>query len=382
MIIEVTGTSTHNKGAELMLLTIKQHFEERFPQATLATDASFGTWQERGAYGIATKFEIRRWGRSRVALQLMPSSFRKVLGVVREAEVDFIIDAAGFAFGDQHPLERIRTFAVQAERWKTQGKPVILLPQALGPFRKPGYDAEFSRIVNAAKLVFARDPLSMQYAEQACCHTDKLRLAPDFTNLLKPSLTRSSSKSRRICIVPNQRMLKHAVNKSAKESYFVFLQQVIEHARAREFEPVGLLHGVEDGQLIGALNKRLETILPVENLRDPLSIKRFIGESHLVIGSRFHALVSALSQCVPALATSWSHKYEALFADYNQERCILPVDVGPEVIKACFDRVSGTNRKAVVDSLRRCAKKQEKYVHAMWDEVDDILGFGLGQDTV
>lgn len=361
------------------MMAILQHFQERHPQVRLAADLSFGSWQERAAYGLATKLKIGRWGRSRIALHLMPASFRQALGVVREAEVDAVLDAAGFAFGDQHPLERILRFAKQAERWTVLGKPVILLPQALGPFEKPGYAAAFGQLAAAATLVFARDAASLQHARQACGEQSKLRLAPDFTNLLKPGLTALSAESCRVCVVPNQRMLEQAANEAGRDSYIDFLLHSIEQVRERDFEPVALLHDADDRHLVERLNDRLTDKLPITDLRDPLAIKRFIGESHLVIGSRFHALVSALAQGVPALATSWSHKYEALFADYGQADCVLPADVSRDDLGAHIVRLLGKGRAPVVAAIRERAADQERSVRAMWGEVEVALGLPSSQ---
>ncbi len=54
----------------------------------------------------------------------------------------------------------------------------------------------------------------------------------------------------------------------------------------------------------------------------------------LVVSSRFHGCVSALSQAVPCLATGWSHKYQALFDDFGlPEGLLQPVDPDTAVLR-------------------------------------------------
>ena len=126
--------------------------------------------------------------------------------------------------------------------------------------------------------------------------------------------------------------------------------------------------------LFKRINSMLNKELPVQDISDPLEIKRFIGESHLVIGSRFHALASALSQGVPALATSWSHKYEALFEDYGQEHCIVPVDGDIGQVQGLLGNLTGSERTEVVALIREKAQALEQRTRAMWREVDAALG--------
>ena len=101
----------------------------------------------------------------------------------------------------------------------------------------------------------------------------------------------------------------------------------------------------------------------------PVRLKKIIGESHLLVGSRFHALVSALSQAVPAVGTSWSHKYEMLFEDYNCSDYLVDLEKNmKEVVQAALKNHDLITQELAVRGLKLC-KDSEK----MWYEVDNVI---------
>ena len=370
-----------NKGAELMLVAIREHFTDCRRDIRLAVDAGFGRYEDRAKYGLWYKPHIKKWGRSRISLKMLPGSFARQLGIVAEGEIDVLLDASGFAFGDQHPAERSVRFARQVAKAKKAGQKVILLPQALGPFEKPAIRDAFSRIVGVSHLVFARDRISLEYARTAAGNDERIRLAPDFTNLVKPSLTSPSDQIKRVLIIPNQRMIEKAKNPGEAAGYISLLSTFIRLAYEANLEPDLLLHGEDDRALVNTLLEQDGTRLPVLEETDPVIIKKMIGESHLVIASRYHALVSALSQGVPAIGTSWSHKYGELFKDYSCPELIVGVQSGKEASRAAFEKVigpeSGTLRKTLMENAFELACK----VQEMWKQVDACLGLEQSENT-
>ena len=95
MIIEISGCNTHNKGAELMLLAIKQHFDSVDANVRLAVNHWFGPYEDRAKYGLWSKLSTNRFGRSRILIELMPSSFRRAFGLVHDKDTAAILDASG-----------------------------------------------------------------------------------------------------------------------------------------------------------------------------------------------------------------------------------------------------------------------------------------------
>ena len=373
MIIEVAGTNTRNKGAELMLVAIREHFDA-CSDVQLAVDQFFGSYRERAKYGVRQKVALNGWGRSRLAVALMPEEFRRSFGLVRDDDVDVLIDASGFAFGDQHPPERTIQFAERVEAAKRAGKPVVLLPQALGPFTTPSIREAFVRVVDAADLVFARDDVSMKHAQDAAGKSEHLKQAPDFTNLVKPGRTTGSDDTDQAAIVPNQRMIEKAETEDEAAAYVPFMSTCIEAVAKAGLEPILLLHEEEDDDLAVEIEQHVEHNIPIRQEDDPVALKRILGESHLVVGSRFHSLVGALSQGVPAIGTSWSHKYEMLFEEYECTEMLLSVSSSKKRVHECVERATGAQRTELAGCIRDAGAKLEQETKAMWRQVDTVIG--------
>ncbi|MCB1745227.1 MAG: polysaccharide pyruvyl transferase family protein, partial [Gammaproteobacteria bacterium] len=229
----------------------------------------------------------------------------------------------------------------------------------------------FRRVVEAATLIFARDRQSFQFCQDVVGADSRIRMAPDFTNLLKPALMMDGASSRRILIVPNRRMIDMPGKEVESGQYKLAMAAVVASVSRLGWEPALLAHGSEDVPLIREIHAASGASAETISESDPLKLKQLIGESHAVVGSRFHALVSAFSQGVPALGTSWSHKYEMLFEDYGVPELLLgnlhPASVGDSV-ERLLDR-----RPQLSSMLRERSALIESRASAMWDEVCGVL---------
>ena len=93
-----------------------------------------------------------------------------------------------------------------------------------------------------------------------------------------------------------------------------------------------------------------------------------------MIGSRFHALVSALSQGVPAFAIGWSHKYEELFADYEFIDGIINLENFEQEYKRAFRYINNDGfRDELVLSLLSKSSYLKKKSLEMWMQVFNVI---------
>ena len=369
MIIQVTGTGTKNKGAELLLVAVQQQLKTAFPNVQLAVNASFGDFAARARYGLQLVLPETPKGRWWLTGRLMPDAFRKHLGLVMESDVDAVLDASGFAFGDQLGAKRVTEFVNDVHRWKRQGKPVILLPQALGPFENPEIRDAFGDVLQSTDLIFARDDISFQHASRLISAGGTLRQSPDFTNLVQgPADSDLAEHKFDSLLVPNFQMVDKATAGCA-DRYVPFLARCYQQLEAQGLSVAVLLHDDRtDTRLIPPLRRELNHDIVVRREKDPLRLKTILGTARLVVGSRFHALVGALSQGVPSVAAGWSHKYETLLADYDSSDATLTVDADDREIGDVFGSVM-SDWQARQTVITAAAERLQESARQMWKVV-------------
>lgn len=373
MIVEIHGVSTRNKGAELMLVTILDRLA-KLERAVPVVDANFGSFEERAHYGLRLKLGLRKPGRSMLSTLLMPRSFRQTCGLVMDRETDAVIDASGFAFGDQLPPETAIWMAKNCRRWQQQGKPIVLLPQAFGPFRTSPARRAFKEILSSSTLIFARDQESLMYAREISDGQDeKLRVAPDVTIGFQPQAT-SEFNSINNCalIVPNARML-DSTTPSIAARYPQLLAVAIRTLEQRGLRAGVLIHdGGEDEKLVGPVFEQLGRQLEVFREDCPIRLKQLLAAARCVIGSRYHALVSALSSSTPSLAIGWSHKYPQLFEEFGCPDMVFDPLYDEKLLTQKIDRLVYELEIRKASLASRTGYLCQK-VDAMWDSVIQIF---------
>lgn len=378
MNVEIRKINFINKGAKLMLDAICERLmsktsDIRLVMAPSARNAPYRDRAMIGAYQKAWYWRFAvQWGDLGV---LIPAAIRSMYGVVLDKEIDVVVDAAGFAYGDQWGSNSVKELARSSKRWKERGTKLILMPQAMGPFTSQSIRRCLEIVVRNASLVFARDRVSFRHIVDVVGHADNVLLAPDFTNLVAGYVPLGAEALyNRVCIVPNYQMISKKTSVEG-ERYSKLMVQCVRNLMARGESPFFLVHeGEKDIELSNKIIEELGSSLEILRYDDPRHIKGVLGGCKGVIGSRFHALVGSLSQSVPTLAVGWSHKYEMLFEDYRFAEGILDLDMSSREIDAKIDLlcVNDSNIR-IRRQLDVGAEEQKREAEAMWQRVESLL---------
>lgn len=379
MIIEIRKAGFVNKGAELMLYSVMQKVKERYPDATLVMAPSHSKasqpFHKFAPLGFYPKASLWRKGiQFGLLASLVPKKVREMYGVILDSEVDIVLDAAGFSYSDQWGVISSQELASSSRRWKKNGTKLIVLPQALGPYENKEIRKYVKSWVKNADLIFPRELDSYKYLTSLVGEQKKIKKFPDFTNLIKGTLPDGyDSGDKRVALVPNYRMI-DKTSKEDSKAYLPFMVNCAKYLLSKDAKPFILVHEGENDRVLAERISEDTGGIPIVKETDPLHIKGILGTCDATIGSRFHGLVSALSQGVPSLATGWSHKYARLFEDYDFKEGIINVNDSVELLHRKIDLITNSDSASELKEKLSCKSANLKRVsEEMWELVFDCI---------
>ncbi|WP_282064778.1 polysaccharide pyruvyl transferase family protein [Vibrio rotiferianus] len=377
MFIEIKGVQFVNKGAELMLEAILAQIEQRWPDAKVVMQpGKFSPYEKRASIGAYQRLQLRK---NRLDLNgltyYLPFVARRALkrfGIITEADIDVILDASGFTYGDQWPYLIHYHTAKDAQRFAAKGKHYVLLPQAFGPFADEPRFKQMQSAVQGASVTFARDEVS--YNALKPMQAKELHQCPDFTNLLSGTYLESDTQfAEQVCLIPNSKMLsKKNRNAQWHDRYLNFWLDCISILQEKGTQVFLLNHeGDEDQALCEEIVRRSGLDIQIIQEPSPTRVKALIGSSKFSICSRFHGCVSGLSQGKVVFGTSWAHKYEQLYRDYNASELLIEPSDNKDVIRSKFDSLMSADMENTLTEQSALWKEKS---NQMWQMVADKLG--------
>lgn len=374
-VIEIRKAGFVNKGAELMLYAIFDKMRQAYPEAIFVMTPTGPTgsapYSKIAKLGFFLKPSLWLHGIQFGDLaMILPKTLRQRYGLVLEKEIDIVIDAAGFAYSDQWGEDRCLELARSMKRWRKKNTKVILMPQAFGPYTSIKTRRAMSYVAKNANLIYARDSISYDHLIGVTEKLDNIHLCGDFTNLVSGIVPENFDPSKNnFCIVPNYRMI-DKTPKEISEAYVPLLIKCTKYLLHKKLRPFILVHEGQEDLMLAKIISEETGDTPIVKEDDPLKIKGILGCSIGTIGSRFHGLVSALSQGVPSLATAWSHKYQMLLEDYGFPEGLIDITASDEKIFDKMDLLAdGEQRKKIKSTIETRSKDLKMLSEKMWDEI-------------
>ncbi len=324
--IMIRGGGFVNKGAEAMVKTVQHEMSKRLPRVRFFMEVPQhmeGFIESKGLTPVVANSRAR---------------YMKLNGV---------IDVSGYALGDTWGIESSQYYQYHNSIFESFGKPVVFLPQAWGPFTNQSMRQLTAAAINLSDFAYARDKRSYQYmSELEGVNRQKIGLAPDIAYQFKGASTAHamralkengliSTKKNMVGIMPNMQVYVRTEGNGPENKYVKLLIDLAKYFLNKQNLSIVLIpHQVQpvenpkipdDRFLCDLIKISLGNVSDVVVLRDYYSaeiLKAIIGKMDLIIGSRYHGIIAALSQMIPTLVLGWSHKYFELLCDVGIKQYI------------------------------------------------------------
>jgi len=354
-----------------MAIAISERLHSQFPDVRIVVPLGFGHAFDRCRYQFYSTAEFGRSLRGRAASFLsakMLPQIAKPFGLVAPAEIDIVLDASGFAFSDQWGSAPARGLLQKMNLPSRREKPLILLPQALGPFQTSDVAEAARKLFQRATLVFARDTSSLKAVKSLVGEANYLHQCPDFTLTVTPQPDPQLELPEHFtAIIPNYRMIDKGADRAG---YLDFLTAAISELKKRRGNPHFLLHdSKDDRRLVAILNER-GCEIPAITHYDPRVLKYVLGKCQFAIGSRFHGLVSTMSQGIPCIGAGWSHKYPELFSDFGVPELLIGDMKDLSLLAQLIETLSAPSAiQPLKQRIRDSATRLKHQTDRMWERV-------------
>ncbi len=399
MTIEIFGGGFANKGAELMLRTTVERLRARQPQVRLAVDPEPNSpYELRSKLGLSHIFPtlsifppnvrgllirspLLAAVCSNASRFLLPAKADQMLGLVDRRSTDGFVDISGYAFGDGFHSLKCKNAAIRTRVYAKQNKPVIFMPQMFGPFTKPKMLGYFRECCDNATRIYAREQASFDAVRQVIGDDPKLKIAPDITIFSSPGRDIETDRDGAPygVIVPNERMFDQGKEEWG-DTYVARLVAAGKQMHQHGIHLAIVIHSNDAGddalarQLVRELKSELGEDVTLFTHSDPFVLKHFIAGAQLLVGSRFHSLVAALSSGVPGVALGWAHKYDMLASDFGVPELIHHGADDPNHLLELVDKLCNADHNQMLRArLRSQREAMQSASDAMWEDVFNLL---------
>lgn len=243
--------------------------------------------------------------------------------------IDLFLDNAwGDSFSDIYGRDRFETILHHFDCAFRRGKPLVLLPQTIGPFQSPLVQKRAGEALRRAGAVYARDPLSVQCARDLVPELDLYETID--VALFMPFVKRQTDREGLVIgINPSGLLWRGGYTGrnqfGLKDDYPAVIRKIITDLLSQEDVSVELIghdikgpnagDGDDDYYICKLLQREFPRCRVGPFFYSPVEAKSYISGLDLLIGSRMHCCIAAYSSGVPVFPLAYSRKFKGLFAE-------------------------------------------------------------------
>lgn len=357
MNILITGAQFGNKGAQSLLFTLVNELRGRYPDVTvfyLPTDHyrpncfdSIQDYRFRFMYddmsvydhpGSKPAYVKRKLSVLKKKIELRSTGGKVECLSKNLDKIDAIIDISGYCLSSNFSIGNNRRYLRYLNTAFSRNIPIILLPQSFGPFDYPkeyiSLLQEIKSTLPRASIIFAREEDGRRQLLSLCGNID-VHVSPDIVLQTKkidlnrvftrfPTINfKKLETTSNVGIIPNVHTFDQSKGEDILNCYRIIINQLRKLGKTiyifRHSDDLSLCKKIYE-LVKSDTNCRL-----IEDEMDCLSYSEFIKQFDFIIASRYHSIVHAYKEGIPAVILGWAVKYQELARITGQEKYVFDI---------------------------------------------------------
>lgn len=250
-------------------------------------------------------------------------------------------------------------------------KEVYVMPNSFGPFEGVGVKKQVYRALSRCKLVTAREDISRQMIKKQLnmdipVYADLGFYLQKEKNQITGQVLKNLEKSNRKLVAITMRPYRFEGKKDADELYSKYkraLAEFVEWLYEQEYLPVLVVHTLAMNQhendaacifdIVESLEKSRYCLINDSefNCRD---LKEIYSNCSYIVGTRFHSVIFAISEMVPAIAITYGgNKGQGIMNSMQLEEYAIPMEeISLQILISKFNKLV-LNEKYAQDKIKK-----------------------------
>lgn len=303
--------------------------------------------------------------------KIFPQS--NVAKIILDSDIAYDVNE-GDSFSDIYGSKRIIRHFLDSFLVILAGKPLIFLPQTIGPFKTFSGKVLGSFILKNLKKLYIRDSKSVAFLKSLGVSYQQ---SIDMATFMEPKAIDISVKPTTIGLNINGLMYlqnyKALNNQFSEYKYFIetLIQRLLELNHSILLIPhtynIDNPNPEDDFIAIKEISKNINNanLNILSGTYDAQELKYIISKTDFFIGSRMHSCIAALSTSVPCIGLAYSYKFEGTFKMFNQKDCVISLN---KITKSDTDNIINQilkiieNMKIIKSQLQKENNEREELI--------------------
>lgn len=334
----ITGAGMHNIGAQAMMFITIDEIRKRYPEIDIYVEAnrpkdcdvydfSFVSPSPRKTLLLCLPTVLQN-----IIKRKKGSSFKKYHEFLKSCIG--IIDISGFAYGTPWGIKGSRNYLLRIASARRLNIPIFLMPQSFGPFDFKGIDALSVKLLAKklfpyCKVIMARESegkagLEKAYGLKNVIKTEDMVLQNsgiDLANIYKsiPEPVRFEVKANSVALIPNAKNIIYGDANHVIDTYLAAINRLLEKGKNVYI----ISHATMDEDLcrqLKGLYEKDDRVILIQDYLSCVEFDAFVKQFDYIVASRFHAIVHAYKNGIPAVILGWAAKYSELSLSLGQDK--------------------------------------------------------------